>query len=241
MLKKMENLDDDCKKLLDLLHTSDLNFSEQKIELINKIYLKDKLLHSQLLSILLDRYYDASVMTDFIDGVMFELLLQSDNTIVHTEISKHFAQGIVRLKSECNIDYLPLQKLLLSKKFQEADTLTHVLLCQLSQILGNHTRKWLYFTDINRFPATDLHTIDQLWQVHSGGLFGLSVQKRIWLSNNSDWERFWAKIGWKVDNVNCRYPQEFVWDVNAPEGHLPLFNQLRGVQVMAALFEHPAF
>ncbi len=241
MIKNMKNLDDDCEKLLNLLHTGDCNLLEQKIDLINKIYRRDNILHSQLLSILLDRYYDPSIMIDMIDGFIFELLLKSENTIVHSEMSKHFPKGIVHLKSECGIDYLPLQKLLLSKKFQEADTLTHLLLCQLSQILGNHTRKWLYFTDINRFPCTDLHTIDQLWQVHSRGLFGLSVQKRIWLSNNSDWERFWSKIGWKVNNVNCRYPQEFVWDVNAPEGHLPLFNQLRGVQVLAALFEHPAF
>nr|YP_009315058.1 Hypothetical protein ycf53 [Titanophycus setchellii]SCW23513.1 Hypothetical protein ycf53 [Titanophycus setchellii] len=241
MFKNVENLDDDCKELLDLLNKSDLNLSEQKINLINKIYHKDKGLHHQLLSILLYRYYDSNTVLGTIDSFVFELLGNSDSPIINDEISKHFPQGIVNLRSEYGIDYLPLQKLLVTKSFQEADTLTHLLLCQLSQIIGNHTRQWLYFTDINRFPCADLHTIDQLWQIHSGGLFGLSVQKRIWLSSGSDWEIFWSKIGWKVDNVNCRYPQGFVWNINAPEGHLPLFNQLRGVQVLAALFEHPAF
>nr|YP_009314236.1 Hypothetical protein ycf53 [Liagora harveyana]SCW22490.1 Hypothetical protein ycf53 [Liagora harveyana] len=241
MLNKIENLDRDCQELYNLLNLKDESLSSQKINLINHIYARDTEMHSQLLFILLSRYRGCPSIIDGADGLIFELLLHSDDSQVNSELVKYFKNGIVHLNSDCGIDYLPLQKLLLAKRFQEADTLTHLLLCDLSQILGDHTRHWLYFTDILRLPSVDLNTIDQLWQVHSGGLFGLSVQKRIWLSANSNWEKFWSKIGWKVNNVSCRYPQEFVWDVSAPAGHLPLFNQLRGVQVLAALFNHPAF
>nr|YP_009314032.1 Hypothetical protein ycf53 [Izziella formosana]SCW22286.1 Hypothetical protein ycf53 [Izziella formosana] len=241
MFNEIENLDDDCQVLLDLLNHKEDSSLSQKANLINHIYLKDTESQHQLLRILLIRYRDYEIDIDGTDGMIFELLLQSDIPAVRAEVAKYFKEGIVQLNSDCGIDYLPLQKLLLAKRFQEADTLTHALLCNLSQVLGDHTRQWLYFTDIGKLPAVDLHTIDKLWLVHSGGLFGLSVQKQIWLSANSNWEKFWSKIGWKVNNVNCRYPQEFVWDVSAPAGHLPLFNQLRGVQVLAALFNHPAF
>ena len=241
MVNEIENLDRDCQELCKLLNIKDESLLSQKRNLINNIYSRDTELHNQLLFILLSRYRDSDSIIDGVDGLIFELLLKSNNPLVHSKIVKYLNNGIVHLKSDCGIDYLPLQKLLLAKRFQEADTLTHSLLCNLSQILGDHTRKWLYFTDVLGLPSVDLHTIDQLWQVHSGGLFGLSVQKRIWLSANSNWEKFWSKIGWKVNNVSCRYPQEFIWDVSAPAGHLPLFNQLRGVQVLAALFNHPAF
>nr|YP_009312806.1 Hypothetical protein ycf53 [Helminthora furcellata]SCW21060.1 Hypothetical protein ycf53 [Helminthora furcellata]SCW23920.1 Hypothetical protein ycf53 [Helminthora furcellata] len=241
MLRNIEDLDCNCKELLNLLSSYDVSMRYEAIDLVNKIYHSNHELHLQLLVILLDRYDNHQIAMNIVDGIMFELLLKSENSNIYPEIVKYLPTGIIKLKSDCGIDYLPLQKLLLAKKFQDADALTHVLLCKLSQKLGNHSRQWLYFTDVVRLPCIDLHTIDQLWQVHSEGLFGLSAQKRIWLSTNSDWEKFWAKIGWKVNNVSCRYPQEFTWDTNAPAGHLPLFNQLRGVQVLAALFDHPAF
>ena len=37
-----------------------------------------------------------------------------------------------------------------------------------------------------------------------------------------------------------RYPGSFTWSLEAPEGHLPLVNQLRGVRLMDALLSHPA-
>ena len=87
-------------------------------------------------------------------------------------------------------------------------------------------------------PSEDLIVIDSLWQAYSRHKFGFSKQRQIWLSTNCDWEKFWDQIGWKNNGIARRYPNEFLWDVNAPSGHLPLFNQLRGVQVLSALFNH---
>ncbi len=40
----------------------------------------------------------------------------------------------------------------------------------------------------------------------------------------------------------CRkWPQEFNYSMDAPKGHLPLTNCLRGTQLFKAILEHPAF
>ena len=38
-----------------------------------------------------------------------------------------------------------------------------------------------------------------------------------------------------------KWPGEFVYDLTAPKGHLPLTNCLRGTQLFQAILEHPAF
>ena len=54
------------------------------------------------------------------------------------------------------------------------------------------------------------------------------------------YEQLWPRIGWKQDGVWTRYPGAFTWSIKAPEGHMPLVNQLRGVRLMDALLQHPA-
>lgn len=147
---------------------------------------------------------------------------------------------IVLLKSERNIDYSPLEELLRAQDFQAADKMTLEKLCELAGVEATQ-RKWLYFTEVENFPVSDLHTIDKLWRNYSEGKFGFSVQREIWLSLGKNWEKLWPKIGWKTGNNWTRYPNEFTWALSAPKGHLPLSNQLRGVRVMASLLSHPAW
>ncbi len=144
------------------------------------------------------------------------------------------------LPSDAGIDYSPLQQLLSEQNFQAADQMTLQKLCELAGSSAVQ-RKWLYFTEVEQFPVTDLQTINQLWLTYSEGKFGFSVQRDIWLSVGKNWDKFWAKIGWKTGNTWTRYPQEFTWDLTAPQGHLPLSNQLRGVRVIASLLTHPAW
>jgi hypothetical protein len=47
-------------------------------------------------------------------------------------------------------------------------------------------------------------------------------------------------LGWKDGGLWTRYPGSFQWSIDAPEGHMPLVNQLRGVRLMDALLRHPA-
>ena len=84
-------------------------------------------------------------------------------------------------------------------------------------------------------------TVDRLWQVYSEGKFGFSVQRELWFGVSRNWDRLWPKIGWRDGRAWTRYPGGFTWDLSAPRGHLPLTNQLRGVRMMEALMNHPAW
>lgn len=175
-----------------------------------------------------------------IEGKVYQTLLHAATPQTETFLQAQFPQGIVPLNSERGIDYVPLQALLAKQEFQAADRLTIEKLCELAGEMAVQ-RKWLYFTDVATFPTLDLQTIDALWRIHSEGKFGFSVQRNLWLAAGKNWEKLWYQIGWKNGNNWTRYPQEFTWSLEAPKGHLPLSNQLRGVRVIAALLAHPAW
>lgn len=163
-----------------------------------------------------------------------------------TAAAKSFVErvpnGIVRMESERDVSYDGLQKLLVQRDYQAADKLTTEL---MSEIAGDAAvkRKWVYFTEVSQFPNADILTIDTLWRTYSEDKFGWSQQRNLWLRLGRNWERLWPQISWQSsEGAWTRYPTEFVWDLDAaPIGHLPLFNQLRGVRVMNALLEHPVW
>ena len=173
-----------------------------------------------------------------LDGIIFEILRSTKKKSIISKLDNYFQDGLIQLSSSLKINYQPLQRLLMLQSFQEADKLTQVCLCQLVGLKEDNKRNWLYFTDVSMLPAEDLYAIDMLWRLYSRGKFGFSIQRKIWQSNNYDWEKLWDQIGWKDKGLPRRYPNDFVWNIEAPEGHLPLFNQLRGVQVLSALFTH---
>ncbi|MBW4627561.1 MAG: GUN4 domain-containing protein [Brasilonema octagenarum HA4186-MV1] len=176
----------------------------------------------------------------WVDGKAYQVLYNSDSSKAKDFLQAYFPNGIVPLTSECGIDYSSVQQLLAASDFQAADRMTLQKMCELAGSAAVQ-RKWLYFTEVGNFPATDLKTINSLWLVHSEGKFGFTVQREIWLSLGKNWENLWEKIGWKKGNNWTRYPNEFTWDLSAPRGHLPLSNQLRGVRVIASLLSHPAW
>ncbi len=176
----------------------------------------------------------------WVDGKAYQVLYNSDSPQIKDFLQTHFPQGIVPLKSECGIDYSPLQHLLATQDFEASDRMTLQKMCEIAGTQAVK-RKWLYFTEVDNFPVTDLQTINKLWLVHSEGKFGFSVQREIWLGLGKNWDNLWVKIGWKKGNNWTRYPQEFTWDLTAPKGHLPLSNQLRGVRVIASLLSHSAW
>nr|QCI07765.1 hypothetical protein [Pleonosporium borreri] len=194
-----------------------------------------------LLNILILRRLTNEHELIILDGLLFDYLMKSNINNIKEKLYYSFPNGIVPLKSSLKMNYEILQKLLIEKNFKEADKLTQKYLCSLAGLNENNKRQWLYFTDISLIPAEDLYTIDLLWQMYSQGKFGFSIQRKIWIFNNYNWNKLWQQIGWIHKGVMRRYPQEFIWTINAPTGHLPLFNQLRGNQVLASLFEHIAW
>ena len=173
-------------------------------------------------------------------GKAYQLLCTSESITVQTFLAETLPQGVVMLNSAQSVDYQPLQALLIDQKFEEADRLTLQKLCELAGPAAVQ-RKWVYFTEVDSFPVADLLTIDQLWRVYSEDRFGFSRQRELWLGLNQNWDRLWEKLAWKSGNIWTRYPGEFVWDLSAPVGHLPLSNQLRGVRMMEFLLSHPAW
>ena len=173
-------------------------------------------------------------------GKAYQALYLNPQPEVKEFLTHHFPLGTVPLESEREIDYQSLQQLLAQQDFQGADVVTLQKMCELAGTAAVE-RKWIYFTEVVNLPVTDLTTLNRLWLMSSAGKFGFSVQRRIWLSAGKDYTKLWHKIGWKSGNSWTRYPKEFTWDISAPEGHLPLSNQLRGVRVIDAIFAHPAW
>jgi hypothetical protein len=178
-----------------------------------------------------------SEVANLVTGKVYQTLYQANTLNLQEFLQNYFPTGIVPLKSEREIDYLPVQQALVKQNWQVADVLTREKLCELAGEAASN-RKWLYFTEVEQFPSLDLHTLNCLWWIHSEGKFGFSVQRRIWLGVSKDYNKLWPKIGWKDGNQWTQYPQGFTWNISAPQGHLPLLNQLRGVRVADSLYNH---
>ncbi len=173
-------------------------------------------------------------------GKAYQALYLNPSPRTKEFLKQNYPGGVVPLESERGIDYQSLQQLLAQQDFQAADALTLAKMCELAGTAAME-RKWIYFTEVVNFPLKDLQTLDRLWRMSSEGKFGFSVQRRIWLAVDQDFSKLWTKIDWKSGNNWTRYPQGFTWDLSAPQGHLPLSNQLRGVRVIDAIFAHPAW
>nr|YP_010338119.1 hypothetical protein MW556_pgp103 [Erythrolobus coxiae]UNJ17704.1 hypothetical protein [Erythrolobus coxiae] len=231
-MKKSEVLDNNMNHLLESLRA--LN-SNQQIEKIKEIDQNEPNSNEILICFLKDRRHTYDNFPSYVDGFAYQTICQNNYSEIKLSLESEFPSGIIALNTAKNMDYDDLQNLLIHKKFQQADKVTQEKLRTLAEV---QNREWLYFTDIQKIPEVDLQTIDKLWRIYSLDKFGFSVQRKIWLQLGKNWMALWPKIGWQVNDNLCRYPNEFVWDLSGPKGHLPLFNQLRGVQVLSALFNH---
>jgi len=212
-----------------------------QLQKIQDLATKSELGLGVLMEFLYERRFGQSPKPlNFVDGAIYHLLVKADNPDGQKFLAGYFPQGLVPLASNQNLDYSELQQLLVDRDYQAADLLTLQKLCELAGPTAVK-RRWVYFTEVSNFPIVDLQTIDTLWRVYSNGKFGFSVQREIWLSVGKNWNKLWPRIGWQREGDWTRYPGEFIWDLSAPNGHLPLSNQLRGVQTFAALLSHPAW
>jgi hypothetical protein len=150
-----------------------------------------------------------------------------------------FPDGWLRAPSARGLDYGPLQGHLLRQHFEEADRLTSAHLRELAGPEAER-RGYVYFSEVPAIPGLDLRSLDRLWLAYSLGRFGFSVQGRLLRLCGNRWEALWPRLGWKREGLWTRYPSSFTWSLEAPEGHMPLVNQLRGVRLMDALLRHPA-
>ncbi|MGG6296698.1 GUN4 N-terminal ARM-like repeat domain-containing protein [Leptolyngbya sp. AN02str] len=186
------------------------------------------------------RHSAAGFSPSMVDGKVHQLLMAANSPATQSFLETQLADGLAPWRSQSGVDFALLAQLLAKQEYQAADKLTLELMCQL---VGDTAlqRRWIYFTEVDKLSVADLRTINTLWLIYSEGRFGFSVQRDLWLSTGRNWERLWEMIGWKQGINWTRYPGGFTWSLNAPRGHLPLSNQLRGVRFIAALFSHPAW
>ncbi len=141
--------------------------------------------------------------------------------------------------SNQGINYEEMQLKLLEQDFEEADRLTSSYLRQLAGKVAEK-RGYVFYSEVKSISGTDLTSIDRLWKIYSQGKFGFSAQAKLLKTVGKRYELLWPKIGWKKNGIWTRYPSSFDWSLGAPDGHMPLVNQLRGVRLMDSLLRHPS-
>lgn len=145
------------------------------------------------------------------------------------------------LKSELGLDYSTLRDLLKVLDFKQADAETRRLLIQMAGEAAVK-RGWIYFAEVRRIPETDMTTVNDLWGHYSQGKFGFVPQRKIWRRVREDFDQFAEAVDWFTSRwKNRNWPDEFIYTLEAPVGHLPLTNCIRGAQVLAELLNHTAF
>ena len=75
---------------------------------------------------------------------------------------------------------------------------------------------------------------------YTGSVFEVNDRKGKFraICGGGRYDKLWPRIGWKKDGIWTRYPKAFNWSIEAPNGHMPLVNQLRGVRLLDALLKH---
>ena len=175
---------------------------------------------------------------DWAAGFLIQMLVSADPQR-RDQFLQRYPDGWLATTSARGIDYAPLQRLLILQDYEQADRLTSEILRQLAGAAAV-ARGYVYYSEVPPMPPADLDSLDRLWVCFSRGRFGFSVQGRLLNSLAGRWDRLWPRLAWKDGGLWTRYPGSFQWSIEAPEGHMPLVNQLRGVRLMDALLQHPA-
>ncbi|BBL86015.1 hypothetical protein PMYN1_Chma203 (chromatophore) [Paulinella micropora] len=186
---------------------------------------------------LLDRFDPRQ--DDWIPGWLIQLAVNEDPEAI-IRLQKSYPEGWLDTPSDAGLDYTTLQIALQLQQFEEADRLTNRALRELAGSAAIQ-RGYVYYSEVVSIISLDLITLDRLWSVYSLGRFGFTAQRKLLQACNGRWEQLWPRIGWKTNGVWTRYPSAFDWSLEAPEGHMPMINQLRGIRLMDALLKHPAF
>ena len=144
--------------------------------------------------------------------------------------------------SSTAVDYSKLEDFLQRGQWEEADEETDNLMLEVA---NREEEGWLNDESIETFPCDVLSQIDRLWVDHSGGKFGFSIQKKIYIENcggkpdgqhdETTWLCFADAVGWRVNQSDLwgrRSSNQIGWvqpirplgsqiELYAPEGYLP--------------------
>lgn len=175
--------------------------------------------------------YSGSPVIDEITGYVLGVVAQETGkgnglAISIEALEKIWSESVsVLLPSEKGVDYIKLRDLLAFGEWRAADLET---LAVMLKVADREKERSLRLEDLEKFPCTDLRTINSLWVKYSAGRFGFSIQKRIWESagekpgkDDEMEKRFGNCVGWYVNNQWLSYT-DLTFSLEAPEGHIPI-------------------
>jgi hypothetical protein len=149
------------------------------------------------------------------------------------------------LRSERGVDYTNLQRLLKAQDWREAERETYRLMITT---MGKEEGQVFDPEDLLTFPCEDLKTIDGLWVKHSGGKFGFSVQKRVYVECGAKldgnypgvkiWHKFYDRVGWRKAGEYVGYKDLQANLQNSPWGEFPK-SAVGGWWSLCCLLSHP--
>ncbi len=134
----------------------------------------------------------------------------------------------LNLRSErLGISYYKLRDLLALGKWKKANRET---MYRMLEVMSRTEEGWLRCEDMKQFPGKDLQIIDRLWVDYSGGKFGFSIQRRIYVECGGQldaqypgdhvWDTFGDRIGWRKEEGWIWY-EDLRFSRSAETGHLP--------------------
>ncbi|MEO0538803.1 MAG: GUN4 domain-containing protein [Cyanobacteria bacterium P01_A01_bin.123] len=131
----------------------------------------------------------------------------------------------VPLESERGADYQELRELLQQQEWYSADQATARLIKDVCRTVEGSINA----EAIKQLPCEDLRTLDRLWVAASGGKFGFSVQKKIWLDlgltnldvEDADLDKFGDAVGWGLRGRQIYYRKSAFDLSTAPNGYFP--------------------
>jgi hypothetical protein len=146
-------------------------------------------------------------------------------------LRQEIAEPEIQRSKSVDARYADLERYLKNGEWKAADEETYRLM--ITEV-GKEEGQWFNREDLLNFPCEPLRTIDGLWVKHSGGKFGFSVQKEIYLSKECGgipngkyrkeaWNKFCHVNGWQEKD---RYV-DVVYDISSSRGHLPCLGRIR--------------
>lgn len=170
--------------------------------------------------------------TGLVQWAAYDVLWDSTNENARRKLLPYWP-----MQSEVGVDYSRLRDLLAAGQWREAEGETKKVMLQAAR---REKEGMLDRESSEKFPSTDLRTIDQLWVKFSNGRFGFSVQKQILERvlgkenvnpETSEYRRFahdfkehlnqfGEDVGWRMEGNWLNF-RDLMFDFAAPEGHLP--------------------
>ncbi len=115
--------------------------------------------------------------------------------------------------------YADLERYLKNGQWKEADNETYRLM--ITEV-GKEEGQWFDQEELLNFPCEPLKAIDGLWVKHSGGKFGFSVQKEMYLECGGIPDGKYYEEAWRKLCQMNEWDDSISYDLESPRGHLPV-------------------